>query len=70
MIKAEDSYEDSYINDLKGYIIHDDSDENYKENNEENEENPLLFSQNIKYYKKILKKYDKQTLMRIEVHQK
>ena len=32
-IKAEDSYEESDINDLKEHIIHNDSDENYEENN-------------------------------------
>ena len=32
-IKADDSYEESKINDLNEHIIHNDSDENYKENN-------------------------------------
>ena len=31
-IKAEDSYEESYINDLKEHIIHNDSDENNEDN--------------------------------------
>ena len=31
-VKAEDSYEVSYINDIKEHIIHNDSDENYEEN--------------------------------------
>ena len=31
-IKAEDSYEESDINDLKEHIIHNDSDENNEEN--------------------------------------
>ena len=38
-IKAEDSYEESDINDLKEHIIHNNSDENYEENSEENEDN-------------------------------
>ena len=38
-IKAEDSYEESDINNLKEHIIHNDSDENYEENSEENEDN-------------------------------
>ena len=31
-IKAEDSYEESEINDLKEHIIHSDLDENYEDN--------------------------------------
>ena len=38
-IKAEDSNEESEIHDLKEYIIHKYSDENYEENSEENEDN-------------------------------
>ena len=53
-IKAEDSYEESEINDLKEHIIHNDSNENYEENSEENESNsPSIFQ---KYHKKLLKK--------------
>ena len=37
-IKAEDSYEESYINDLKEHIIYNDSDKNKEENNEQNED--------------------------------
>ena len=56
-IKAEDSYEASNINDLKEHIIHNGSDKNYEENSEEKIRTiPLLFFQNQKYRKKILKK--------------
>ena len=52
-IKAEDSYEESDINDLKQHIIHNDSDENYEENSEESEDNSLLFLK----IKEITKRY-------------
>ena len=64
-IKAEDSYEESDINDLKEHIIHNDSDENKEEISEENEDNSPSIFQKSKISKKILKKYDRQTIMLI-----
>ena len=64
-IKAEYSYEESDINDLKEHIIHNDSDENNEKNSEENVDNSSIIFQNQKYHKKILKKYDKQTKMQM-----
>ena len=52
-IKAEDSYKESEINDLKEHIIYNDSDKNYEENSEKNEDNSLLFSK----IKNIIKRY-------------
>ena len=64
-IKAEVSCEECDINDLKEHIIHNDSDENNEENSEENEDNSPSIFKNQKYHKKILKKYDRQTIMLI-----
>ena len=58
-IKAEDSYEEIEINDLKEHIIHNDSDEN----SEENENNSPSIFRKSKISQKILKKYDKQTIL-------
>ena len=56
VFKAEDSYEESYINDLKKHIINSDSDENYEENSEENEDiSPSIF-QKSKISQKDIKK--------------
>ena len=54
-IKAEDSYEESGINDLKEHIIHNDSDENNEENSEENEDNSPSIFQKSKISQKDIK---------------
>ena len=58
-IKAEDSYEESDINDLKEHIIHNDSDKNCEKNSKENEDNTPSIFQKSKISQKILKKYDR-----------
>ena len=62
-IKAGDSYEENKIYDLKENIIHNDSDENYKEIVKKMRKISILFFQNQKYHKNILKKYDMQIIM-------
>ena len=54
-IKAEDSYQESYINDLKEHIIHNDSDENIEENSEENKDNSPSIFQKSKILQKDIK---------------
>ena len=64
-IKAEDLYEENEINDLKGHIIYNDSEKIMRKIVKKMMTISLLFFKNQKYHKKILKKYDKQTLMQM-----